>query len=274
MILKQPWLPPVRPVSPVAPYIGGKRHLAGHVIERLAAMPAHTTYAEAFIGMGGVFLRRPFKAHAEVINDISTDVAGLFRILQRHFQYFMDMMRFQLTTRAEFERLAATDPATLTDLERAARFIYLQRTAFGGKVVGQNFGVSPANPGRFDMNRLGTILEAVHDRLSGVVIERLPWQAFLPRYDRAETLFYLDPPYYGNEDDYGEGVFSPADFATMAQLLRGLKGRFLLSLNDRPEVRRIFAGFPIEGVSVDYSVSRGTRTKAREVLITNWAPSG
>ena len=237
-------------------------------------MPLHTTYAEPFVGMGGVFLRRPFKANAEVINDIGTDVAGLFRILQRHFPYFMDLMRFQLTTRAEFERLVATDPATLTDLERAARFLYLQRTAFGGKVVGQNFGVSPGNPARFDVNRLGPILEAVHDRLSSVIIERLSWQKFIPRYDRPETLFYLDPPYFGNEDDYGEGVFSEADFAAMADLLRGLKGRFLLSLNDRPEVRRIFAGFPIEGVSVDYSVSGGTRTRAREVLITNWSPSG
>jgi DNA adenine methylase len=269
----QSWLPPVRPVSPVAPYIGGKRRLAGRVIERLAAMPAHTTYAEAFVGMGGVFLRRSFKAQAEVINDISTDVAGLFRVLQRHFPQFMEVMRFQLTTRAEFERLAATDPATLTDLERAARFIYLQRTAFGGKVVGQNFGVSPANPARFDMNRLGTILEAVHDRLASVVIERLPWQAFLVRYDRPETLFYLDPPYYGTEADYGEGVFSPDDFTAMAGLLRGLKGRFLLSLNDVPEVRRLFAGFAIEGVSVDYSISGGGRSKAREVLISNWSPN-
>ena len=274
MILQQPWLPPVRPVTPVAPYIGGKRRLAGRVIERLAAMPAHTTYAEAFIGMGGVFLRRPFKAHAEVINDINADVAGLFRVLQRHFQYFMDMMRFQLTTRVEFERLVATDPATLTDLERAARFIYLQRTAFGGKVVGQNFGVSPATPARFDVNRLGVILEAVHERLSSVVIERLAWLAFIRRYDRAETLFYLDPPYYGNEDDYGEGVFSVEDFTAMADLLRGMKGRFLLSLNDRPEVRRIFTGVAMEGVSVDYSVSGGSRIKAREVLISNWSPGG
>ena len=237
-------------------------------------MPPHRTYAEGFIGMGGVFLRRPIKAHAEVVNDISQDVATLFRILQRHYVPFLEMLRWQVTSRAEFERMLASDPDTLTDLERAARFLYLQRTAFGGKVVGQNFGVSPSGPGRFDINRLGTILEAVHDRLSSVTIERLPWQKFIPRYDRAETLFYLDPPYFGNEDDYGDGVFSEGDFATMADLLRGLKGRFLLSLNDRPEVRRIFAGFAIEGVSVDYSVGGGTRTQAREVLITNWSPSG
>ena len=91
-------------------------------------------------------------------------------------------------------------------MQRAARFLYLQRTAFGGKVTGQNFGVSPLTSARFDVTRLPAILEAVHERLAGVVIERLPWEQFLARYDRLETLFYLDPTYWGNERDYGPGI--------------------------------------------------------------------
>ncbi len=112
--------------------------------------------------MGGVFLRRPFRAPAEVINDAGHDVATLFRILQRHYVPFLEMLRWQVISRAEFERLAATDPATLTALERAARFLYLHRTAFGGKVVGQTFGVSVGLPGQFDITRLSVILKAVH----------------------------------------------------------------------------------------------------------------
>jgi site-specific DNA-adenine methylase len=78
----------------------------------------------------------------EVINDISADVVNLFRLLQRHFQQLLDVLKWQVCSRAEFERLMAVDPATLTDLERAVRFLYLQRTAFGGKVTGRNFGVT------------------------------------------------------------------------------------------------------------------------------------
>ena len=55
----------------------------------------------------------------------------------------------------------------LTDLERAARFIYLQRTAFGGKVDGRHFGVSPDRPGRFDITQLRPMLEDLHQRLAG-----------------------------------------------------------------------------------------------------------
>lgn len=260
----------VEPIDPVAPYLGGKKNLARRLIERIERVP-HSTYAEVFVGMGGVFLRRRQAPKAEVINDYSRDVANFFRILQRHYVPFMEMMRFQLTTRAEFERLVDTDPSTLTDLERAARFLYLQRTAFGGKVSGRNFGVALDRPGRFDITRLGPMLEDLHSRLAGVVIECLPWQEFLGRYDRPGTLFYLDPPYWGGENDYGRGMFERADYERLAEALRGLSGRFILSLNDVPEVRRIFAGFRLEPVQTSYSIARkhGSRGKVGELIISD-----
>jgi DNA adenine methylase len=181
-------LTPAAPALPVAPYLGGKSRLAKRIVERLQAIP-HDTYIEPFVGMGSVFLRRPFRAKAVVINDISGDVASLFRVLQRHYVALMDMLRWQITSRAEFERLIAANPDTLTDLERAARFLYLQRTAFGGKIAGRNFGVSVRRPGRFDVTKLGPVLEAVHERLAEVVIERLPYADLIQRYDRPGSLF-------------------------------------------------------------------------------------
>ncbi len=163
---------PVTPISPVAPYLGGKRSLAKRltsIIDRID----HDLYAEPFVGMGGIFFRRHRRPRAEVINDLSRDIATLFRILQRHYPQFLDCLKFQLTTRTEFERLTRTDPDTLTDLERAARFLYLQRTAFGGKPSGRNFGVSPDRPARFDLSRVESMLEEAHSRLSSVVIECL-----------------------------------------------------------------------------------------------------
>ncbi|WP_338662651.1 DNA adenine methylase [Pararoseomonas sp. SCSIO 73927] len=260
---------PASPAATPAPYLGGKRNLARRVIARLGAIP-HTTYVEPFIGMGGIFLRRPFRAKAEVINDISTDVANLFRILQRHYVPLMDMLRWQLTSRSEWQRLNAANPDTLTDLERAARFLYLQRLCFGGKVSGRTFGVTPGVPARFDVAKLASTLEEVHERLSGVVIERLPYAELLRRYDRPGTLFYCDPPYWDCETDYGEGVFARGDFELLADALAGLKGRFLLSLNDTPGVREVFGRFSIEEVDVTYSVGQhaARRPPAREVLIS------
>jgi DNA adenine methylase len=255
----------VAPLAGAAPYLGGKRNLAARVIASIEAQP-HTCYAEPFVGMGGVFFRRRSAPPVEVINDRSRDVATFFRVLQRHYIAFLDMMRFQLSTRVEFGRLVATDPATLTDLERAARFYYLQRTCFGGKVDGRSFGVSPTSPPRFDITKLASDLEELHCRLAGVMIECLPFEQFIPRYDRPTTLFYLDPPYFGCETDYGPGMFSRDDFERLAELLAGIQGAFILSLNDVDEVHRIFAAFRIEQVQTKYSVA-GRSTDASEVLI-------
>jgi DNA adenine methylase len=258
----------VTPIKPVAPYLGGKSRLAKLIVKRINETD-HKIYAEVFVGMGGIFLRRDQKPKAEVINDYNQELATFYRILQRHYVAFMDMMKFQLTTRVEFDRLVDTNPATLTDLERAARFFYLQRTAFGGKVSGHNFGVSADRPGRFDITKLATMLEDLHTRLSGVVIEALSYQDFIRRYDRPDILFYLDPPYYGNENDYGKDLFSREDFETMAMILENIKGRFILSLNDRPEVREIFKAFQIDAVTTTYSIAANQTSKAGEVLISN-----
>lgn len=256
----------VDPVHPVAGYIGGKRRLAARLIKCIDQVP-HRTYAEPFVGMGGVFFRRSRKPPAEVINDANGEVANLFRILHRHYPQFMDTLRFQITGRREFERLKASDPKTLTDLERAGRFLYLQRTAFGGKVAGQNFGVDPRSGGGFNLTTLEPFLAAVYERLSGVVIEALDWSAFIDRYDRPETLFYLDPPYHGSERDYGEELFGREQFGLLAARLRTIKGRFILSINDVPEIRETFAGFQMEGVDLLYTVSGGKGRPAKELII-------
>lgn len=263
---------PVNPALPIAPYIGGKRNLARRVCQVIETID-HDGYAEAFVGMGGVFLRRQQAPKVEVINDLNRDVATLFRVLQRHYIAFLEMLRFQLSSRAEFERLMATDPETLTDLERAARFLYVQRTAFGGRVSGRNFGVSSRNPGRFDVTRLGAMLEAVHDRLAAVTIECLPWEKFIPRYDRPGMLFYLDPPYWGSEGDYGKAMFGRDDFAALADSLQALQGRFLLSINDVPQIRELFSWAKIEAVETTYTIGGGRRAqKASELLITGATP--
>jgi DNA adenine methylase len=257
----------VTPIRPAAAYIGGKRRLGEQLARRIEAVP-HETYAEPFVGMGGVFFRRRWAARREVVNDISRDVATLFRILQRHYPQFMETLKFQIASRREFERLAASDPDTLTDLERAGRFLYLQRLAFGGKVAGRNFGVDSNGPSRFDVTKLGPLLDEIHERLAGVVIECLSWEDFLERYDSPTTLFYLDPPYWGSETDYGAGVFSGAHFRRLALRLAPIAGRFILSVNDVPETREAFAGFAIESVATRYTIAGGKWSDVAEIIVT------
>lgn len=259
----------IKPVKPVAPYLGGKSRLAKTIISIIDTIP-HQAYAEPFVGMGGIFFRRSSVPKAEYINDYSRDVSNLFRILQRHYPQFLDTIKYQITSRAEFNRLIDTPPETLTDLERAARFLYLQKTAFGGKVSGKNFGVDRTRSGRFDLSKIETILEDAHARLSGVTIECLDYKAFIARYDSAATMFYIDPPYYNCENDYGKNLFSREEFPKMAVLLKEIKGVFILSLNDHKEVRKIFKDFHFHEVNTSYSVAgNGQTIPVTELLISN-----
>lgn len=258
---------PVRPVDPVAPWLGGKSRLADLIISWINQVD-HVTYAEPFVGMGGVFLRRNRRPKAEIINDYSRDVSNLFRILKFHYLPFVEMLRWQLTTRDDWELLHKSEPQT--DLHRAARFLYLLKTSFGGKVVNQCFGVDTTGSGRFDVTEIVPALEALHARLRGVTIERLNFDVFIERYDRPHVLFYIDPPYYGCEGDYGKDLFSRKDFDRLAAVLQQLKGKFILSLNDVPEVREIFGSFKLKEVKTIYTIQKGdAATDAAELLIHN-----
>lgn len=257
----------VIPLRTLAPWVGGKRQLGRMLARRIEAVP-HDTYVDVFAGMGGVFFRRASAPRTEIVNDLNRDVANLFRILQNHYQAFMDMLRWQLTSRVEFERLNGMDADRLTDLQRAARFLYLQRTAFGGKVAHRSFGVSGGGA-RFDITKLGELLAATHERLAGVVIECLPWQTLIDRWDRPGTLFFLDPPYWGTEHYYGRGMFERGEYEALAARLKTIRGRFIMTLNDVPAVRETFAGFALEPVELSYTVGGNQAAKAvRELVIT------
>ena len=261
----------ISPVRPIAPWLGGKRNLAKRICAIIDGDGDHRTFAEPFVGMGGIFLRRTRRPPAEVINDRGRDVYNLFRVLQEHYVAFLDLLRFQITTQENFNRLVGVDPDTLTDMQRAARFLYLQRCAFGGKVSGRNFGLSPDRPGRFNLTTLEPDLEALHSRLSGVTVTNLDFLDFIRRVDGPKTLFYLDPPYWGCEGDYGKLLFTRERFEDLAGALRGLKGRFILSLNDVQGVRDTFAGFRFQEVKTVYTIgAKGAQPERAEVLISNW----
>lgn len=254
---------------PPAPYLGGKRNLAKRHTAIIDSIP-HRTYVEPFVGMGGVFLRRPNAAPVEVINDLSGDVANLFRVIRRHYEPFVAELSWLIASRAEFQRQDGFDPRLLTDIERAVRFLYLQRLAFGGCVVGRTFGVDHRSSSKFNQAKLHTELKLLRDRLSAVTVEQLDYAEVIRRYDSEATLFFLDPPYDGTT---GYGIdFGHEQYLAMADQLAAIRGRFVLSINDTPFIRQAFARFAIAEVETTWSLSSaaaGHGKKATELIIRN-----
>lgn len=73
-----------------------------------------------------------------------------------------------------------------------------------------------------------------------------------------------------NIDYYGKGLFPRENFEKLAELLKAIEGKFLLSINDKPEIRELFKSFEIETAEVTYSCSKGSRSKVGELLIKNY----
>ncbi|WP_130472286.1 DNA adenine methylase [Candidatus Magnetaquicoccus inordinatus] len=253
--------------SPLAGWVGGKYLLSRTIVPLI---PEHQCYAEPFAGAAWVlFQKKPSKC--EVINDINGEVVNLYRIVRYHWEAFVDSLRWVLSSREEFEKLLATPAGSLTDIQRAVRFYYLHKLTFGGRIKGRRtMGTSSIQPSKHDPARLRQEIEMAHCRLSKVTIENLPYGEFIKVYDRVGTFFYIDPPYWDCEGHYGSGIFFREDFARLADQLAGIRGRFLLSLNDVPEVRNIFSAFHISEVTTRYSCTAGPHPLAKEVLIQNY----
>lgn len=133
------------------------------------------------------------------------------------------------------------------------------------------FGASPVRSLRIPFPRMEEELFQIHERLRDCVIEHLPWQAFIPKYDRPETFFFIDPPYYkAPEYRYNMAL---DDYLKMADLLKGIEGKFLLTINDRPEMRSAFSGFEMKEVTLRYSINSDKSTDDRELIFTNYRPA-
>jgi DNA adenine methylase len=252
-------------------YLGGKSRLAEKIVR---ALPSdHLCYCEAFCGASWVLFSKP-ASKCEVINDLDNELITFWRVIQNHLEEFLRYFRFAVTSRKIFEIETRKHPETLTDVQRAVRYYYLQRCGFGGKVCGRTFGTSSTRPAALNLSTIEERLIEVHWRLSQVMIEHLDACECVRRYDRPTTLFYLDPPYW---ETCGYAVrFGEPDYIRLRDTLLKISGRFVMSLNDVPAVRALFRQFRIQRVTTKYStgngsVDSGIRSKVQsEVLIRNF----
>ncbi|EJF0330071.1 DNA adenine methylase [Salmonella enterica] len=251
---------------PIVPWIGGKRRLAKHI---LPLFPGHTCYVEPFCGAAALyFLKEP--SRVEVINDVNNELVNLYRVVKHHLEEFVRQFKWALVSRQIYKWLQDTPEETLTDIQRAARFYYLQKQAFGGKVADHTFGTSTTSAPRFNLLRIEEELSLAHLRLARTIIEHMDWTQCIERYDRPHTLFYCDPPYWGTE---GYCVDFPlAEYDRMAELATRMQGKMIISVNDIPEMRKAFAGLEMQSVGIRYNLqATGKSSPKRELIIRNFS---
>jgi DNA adenine methylase len=251
--------------QPVIPWIGGKRRLAKRI---LPLFPDHACYVEPFAGGAALFfLKQP--SEVEVLNDCNSELVSLYRVLQHHLEEFIRQFKWSLVSRQMYGWLKITPEETLTDIQKAARFYYLQKMAFGAKISSRSFGTAATSPPRLNLLRIEEDLSQAHLRLARCYIEHLDWRRCIEKYDRPQTLFFCDPPYWQTE---GYGVEFPFErYEEIATVMRGIKGKAILTINDHPDMRKVFSGFRIETAEINYTVGGAGKGKtSQEMIVLSW----
>ncbi|WP_375620208.1 DNA adenine methylase [Bartonella sp. TS25HLJMH] len=222
-------------------WMGGKHYLRKKIIPILNSID-HETYVEPFLGSGVIFLnKRPAKY--SVINDLNGEITNLFQCVQNHFDDLAKQLEWFVCSRQLFFELAAIDPESLSKVERAARFLFLQRCVMYGKKEYVSFGFGRKKPTVFNPDKLLARMRRVRQKLLDTTILNLSWERVVELFDASDSLFYLDPPYLVERRYYSSGNFVEDDFVSMAKVLKSIQGKFVLSLNDSDEVREIFRDF-------------------------------
>jgi DNA adenine methylase len=251
-------------------YLGGKSRLADRIVKLIPQ--DHLCYCEPFCGAAWIlFAKDPSKV--EVINDADGELVTFWRVVQNHLEEFLRYYKWAIISRKLFQLENMKNPETLTDIQRAVRYFYVQKLGFGGKTYKRTFGYSATGPSHLGVATIQDRLLEVHWRLEKVTIEHVDACDCIRRYDRPTTFFYIDPPYWKTA---GYAIpWGAADFIRLRQALDQVKGRFIVSLNDAPAVRRLFKGFRIRSIATSYSagngrIHNGDRSTARsEILISN-----
>ena len=220
-----------------------------------------------------LFAKSADTSQVEVINDRNDELVNFWRCLRDHRLELIDKLRFRLLSQRDFYRVRDRKTVeNMSEIDRAAEFYWTIKMSFGGK-RGHRSTFGYAKKGgtkpRFNLkDHVLSTLEAAQARLAEVYIFNEDFEAVMDRFDSSKTFFYADPPYYGCETAYD------VDFAgqheRLAERLRTVKGRFLMSYNEHPEVRRLYSWAKIDSVDTRYSVSKLTSNKTTELLIQNY----
>jgi len=224
--------------KPVVRWPGGKTRMLSKI---LPLMRSHSTYVEAFGGGLAVLLAK-LRSPGEVVNDINGDLVNLYRYAQHHLEALIEECRWTLSSREELAALI--EQPGVTGLQRAARFLLRNRMSFGGG--GSNFAVS--RQGQPSRENVLEALRELNKRLDKVAVENLPWERLLGLYDGPHTLWFFDPPYAaGQVNNYG--LWDQETMSEFARRVKKLEGDWIVTVNDSPENRALFAGHELQEVT-------------------------
>lgn len=257
--------------SGIFPRIGGKFYLKKTILTFFPDKDEYNTYVEPFIGGGSVYFDLFATNKKNVINDLDTNVYTIYKGLKEvsEKQIRQDLENKVILSKDEFDTLKKTSPTSLQ--QKLKRVLLLVWNSFFGD-VGKSFNHQNKSRNRvlFFKN-----LPKIKELLRHTTVLNEDYKTVIQKYDTIHTLFYLDPPY--KIDVKGLYKHENMNYEELSHILKKLKGMFVLSINDDPDIRRLFKGFNIDVVETRYSSPgkdngwNSDKRQIKELVIRNFS---
>jgi len=245
--------------------IGGKVKTREKIIARFPPDDEWNTFCEVFAGSGAVFRGLDIDPNKKyILNDLNDDIYAIWVDIKKVKPEDLQAMNF-VGDRDKFYALKEDNPKKLN--QRLYRNLYLSYNSYA------NQRVSYAQKGsKNPVSRLKKCIEAVQDDLKKTIITNQDYIACIKRWDSPTTLFYIDPPYMEKEHLYDGMSVNPYE---LAEVCRKMKGKFVMSYNIHPEVRKAFEGFTFTKLKFSYQIylkeeDKQKTTTKNEYLIQNY----
>jgi len=254
-------------------WVGGKKYLRKYIIPQI---PKHDLYCEVFGGAGWVLFGKSSdkndwiidktKKYTEIYNDINGELVNFWKYVKHHPKAFVTELNEYIVSREIWDDFQNT--TVMTEIQRAVRFYYLLGMSYGSQ--SHNFCIKTGK--NLPLRDLATVEKAT-ERLKNVIIERKDFELLILKCDDKNTFFYIDPPYYKRENLYKrDDAEAFKGHELLADTLKMIKGKFLLSYNDVPYIRELYKDFNIDTVEAMYSVGGKGQKQDRysELIIKNY----
>ncbi len=253
-------------MKPFFSRIGGKTPISKQIIEMI---PEHDIYVEPFVGGGAVLFAKE-RSNVEVINDLDEQLMNGYNLLKRITENDVNNI---IDTINNFEELDKNKR-----LESMNEFVNIEVSNNGLKLyqillqMNNTYG-SNGNGKIYNhytrMRKINKIQE-YKKRLNKVEIYSTDYKNIIDKYDSPTSFFFLDPPYEKSKNLYKNCTI---DYNEMQEILSNIEGKFILTLNDSPNIRKIFENFNIieinvRGISGHDNTIGGTYRN--ELIITNY----
>ncbi|MGR3273937.1 DNA adenine methylase [Acaryochloris marina NIES-2412] len=263
---------------PFLKWAGGKGRL---IAQYTPHFPQHfSSYYEPFLGGGAIFFH--LQPEQAVLSDVNPELVNVYTCVRDQIDDVLKSLETHACQHGHdyYYRIRALSPPT--PAERAARFIYLNRTCFNGLYRENSKGQFNVPMGRYKKPKIcdTVLLKAVSNVLQAVQIRQQPFESILKVAQSTQDFVYFDPPYHpisatSDFTAYSRGAFTAEDQIKLAQVFAELVNRgvqVMLSNSDCPFIRDLYQGFNIYSIQAARAINSNPqkRGKITEILVTSW----